>query len=75
MVIGVFALALFLLWGIACAMFDTAQGNRWVPDGRLTTGSAVVAFVSNAFQYIPDLPQVLGYIFKERLWYVLSLAP
>jgi len=70
MIAGIFALLIFLLWGIACAMFDVAEGNRWVTVGVPTRGSGVAAFVMNAFEYIPKLPQVVSYIFTERLWYV-----
>ena len=70
MIIGVFALLIFVLWGIACAMFDTAEGNRWVPVGVPTRGSGVAAFVSNAIEYIPKMPHVVKYVVTERLWYV-----
>src|SRR5712691_8915224 len=70
MIIGVFALLIFVLWGIACAMFDVAEGNRWVAVGLPSRGAGVAAFVSNAFEYIPKLPQVVKFIFTDRLWYV-----
>jgi cytosine/uracil/thiamine/allantoin permease len=70
MIAGIFAVLIFLLWGTACAMFDVAEGNRWVTEGVPTRGASVAAFVGNAIEYIPKLPQVVSYIFTERLWYV-----
>jgi hypothetical protein len=74
LIAAVFALLIFVLWGFACAMFDVAEGNRWVPEGVATRGAAVRAFVSNAIEYIPSLPQVVSFVFRERLWYVFVIT-
>jgi hypothetical protein len=70
MITLVFAVLIFVLWGFACSMFDVAEGNRWVREGGSVRGAAVAAFVSNAIEYIPKLPQVVSFVFRERLWYV-----
>ena len=72
----------YLLWGIATAMYDADQGNRWlmpVPDQQAVRPRAspiaimvvgVIAFVSNSVMYMPSVLQVVGFTVTKRTWYV-----
>lgn len=71
MLAGVFALLIFLLWGFACAMYDVAEGYRWSGHGA---GGGVVAFVSTAFIHLPHIPDVVRYIWVERVWYIFVVV-
>lgn len=72
----------YLLWGIATAMYDADQGNRWLmptPDEHADRRRAspiaimvagVIAFVSNSVMYMPSVLQIIGFIATKRTWYV-----
>jgi hypothetical protein len=81
--VGVAAVLAVLLWGCACAMYDTAHGYRWVfgdPENpnfrpRRTAGigfliAGIIAFVVNSVTYLPQIHLVIGFIFRERMWFV-----
>ncbi len=73
----------YLLWGVATAMYDADQGNRWmmpVPDqdairkrpspiAIFVTG--IVAFVSNSVMHIPAVFQVVRFVVTKRTWYLI----
>ncbi|MEK6261996.1 MAG: hypothetical protein AABP62_25640 [Planctomycetota bacterium] len=73
----------FFLWGVAAAMYDSAQGGRWTmgesPDGtRLRRPSPVgmfiagtIAYAANTVMYLPHLPWVVGFILTERTWFAI----
>jgi hypothetical protein len=85
--LGVAVVLAFLLWGCACAMYDNAEGNRWVfgdpekPTFRMGRGAGIgfliagiVAFVVNSVTYIPEIHHVIGFIFRERMWFAVVSA-
>jgi hypothetical protein len=82
--LGVAGVLAVLLWGCACAMYDNADGNRWVygdpenPNFRMRRGGGVgflvagtIAFVTNSVTYIPEMHKVIAFIFQERTWFVV----
>ncbi|MBX3442603.1 MAG: hypothetical protein KF774_09345 [Planctomyces sp.] len=85
---GVAAVLALLLWGVACAMYDNAQGYRWVMEAsegtesvrlRRSSGiamlvSGVIVFVKNSVMYVPELFSVIGFVFRERFWFVIVSA-
>lgn len=85
--LGVAAVIAVLLWGCACAMYDNADGNRWVygdpdnPNFRMRRGGGVgfliagiIAFVTNSVTYIPQMHKVIAFVFQERTWFVVVSA-
>lgn len=76
----------YLLWGIATAMYDADQGNRWLmpvpsenairqrpsPIAVLVVG--VIAFVSNSVMYLPSVLQVTSFIATARPWYLVVVV-
>jgi hypothetical protein len=82
--LGVAGVVAVLLWGCACAMYDNAEGNRWVfgdPEDpnfrpRRSAGigfliAGIIAFVVNSVTYIPEIHHVVAFIFRERTWFVV----
>ncbi|HVJ85584.1 MAG TPA: hypothetical protein VM452_08050 [Caulifigura sp.] len=90
--IAVGAVMTFLLWGVACAMYDAARPKiadiAAIDDevdgrpvrvrgraGALAFGVAGVAtFLSKSFSMLPEMPAVLGFVFRERLWFAVTAA-
>jgi hypothetical protein len=85
--LGVGVVVAVLLWGCACAMYDNAEGNRWVfgdpeaPRFRMGKGAGIgfliagiVAFVVNSVTYIPQMHKVIAFVFQERMWFVVVSA-
>ncbi len=90
--IAVGAVMTFLLWGIACAMYDAARPR--IADlavmedelegppirvrgrgGALAFGVAGVAtFIAKSFSMLPEMPAVLGFVFRERVWFAVTAA-
>jgi|SRR5688572_9371072 hypothetical protein len=85
--VAVGAVITFLLWGVACSMFDASQGSGVssaelqdaltssddvVPQsmGRRMKSGGVATFIATAFAGLPQMPQVIAYTFRERLWFV-----
>jgi hypothetical protein len=83
--IAVGLLVAWLLWGVSCAMYQSAhpptledgvEGLEVVPAGGRISGGAfaiagVATFVIKSFAMLPKLPSVIGFLFRERLWFVI----
>jgi len=80
----------YLLWGVSCAMYNAAGHGELavfevgddgvsLPIRRRGAGLAfgiagVATFVSKSFAMLPEMPSVLGFIFRERFWFVIVSA-
>jgi hypothetical protein len=73
-VVGALAsLVLFVLWGIACAMYAATSGERPTTTRTAVRGVAargVGEFVMNAVVHLPKAPAVASYIIEDRRWFV-----
>jgi len=90
--LGVGVVVAFLLWGVACAMYDAARpqladvaevnSDFEAPRIRVRGGGAglvfavagVVTFVVKSFTMLPELPGVVGFVFRERMWFAMTAA-
>lgn len=76
----------YLLWGVATAMYDADQGNRWlmpVPDENAIRRrpspiaifvAGIIAFVANSVMYIPSMFQVFAFILTQRTWFLIIVG-
>lgn len=76
----------YLLWGIATAMYDADQGNRWmmpVPDEQAVRRRpspiavmvvGIIAFVSNSVMYVFSVLDIAGFIVTKRTWYMIVVV-
>ncbi|MBX3442602.1 MAG: hypothetical protein KF774_09340 [Planctomyces sp.] len=68
------AVIAFVLWGVACAMYASAEGVQYGTARRSAAAigrGGIIVFVKNAIVFLPELPQVVGYIVRERFWFVI----
>lgn len=72
----------YLMWGVATAMYDTAGGGRWVletqgvrrPSVVSMAFAGVIAFVVNSVMFLPELPQVIGFVLTQRTWFAIVVV-
>jgi hypothetical protein len=86
--IAVGLLVAWFLWGVSCAMYQAAnpvtvnslENLEVRPTGTGTGGgrafatAGVATFVIKSFAMLPKLPSVIGFVFRERLWFVVVAA-
>lgn len=82
--VAVGALVTFVLWGVACAMYDASQpqlsdildSDRAPPSIRIRGGAVagVATFVAKSISLLPHFPQVVGFVVRERFWFAVTTA-
>lgn len=78
----------WLLWGVSCAMYEAAHPVVDVEEGSLDLRPhiggrtnapifavmGVITFVTKSFSLLPKFPEVIGFLFRERLWFIVVAA-
>jgi hypothetical protein len=86
--IAVGLLAAWFLWGVSCAMYQAANpvtvdslenlevrpAGSGTGSGRAFAEAGVATFVIKSFAMLPKLPSVIGFVFRERLWFAIVAA-
>ncbi|OAI57755.1 hypothetical protein AYO47_07660 [Planctomyces sp. SCGC AG-212-M04] len=84
--IAVGLVAAWFLWGVSCAMYQAANPvtvnslenlevrPTGTGSGRAFANAGVATFIIKSFAMLPKLPSVIGFIFRERLWFAIVAA-